>query len=204
LDTLKELGVKATFFIVGINALQLPETVKRIHAEGHTVASHTYSHANLTKMFLENRTELVWQVDENARILEKITGERPRLLRPPYGAISGPVRKFLEKRGYTVILWNAGCIDCGSRLGSQASLERANDLFVAGWLNDPSREIPIIINGLPDAGGIICMHDTSATTSRSAENMTRALMRTDGPFANPQGRRILDMRTCLGHGDGEL
>lgn len=113
LDTLKELNVKATFFVVGINALQLPQVVQRAFNEGHTIASHTYSHANLTHLHETNHTELAFQIEENEKILTELTGERPKLIRPPYGAINKGVRKFLEKKGYTVIMWNTGCIDCG-------------------------------------------------------------------------------------------
>lgn len=66
-----------------------------------------------------------------------------------------------------------------------------------GWLDDPTREIPIYINGMPDAGSILCMHDSYASTARSAANLTKALRGTDGPFANPQGRRVVGMKECL-------
>ncbi|KAI9034048.1 hypothetical protein DFJ74DRAFT_600762 [Hyaloraphidium curvatum] len=181
LDSLRELGVKATFFVVGINAVQAPDVLRRMVAEGHTIGSHTYSHANLTDLFARgNTSELAFQIEENERIIKEITGRRPYLLRPPYGAVSAGVRRFLEKRGYTIVMWNAGCIDW--------------------WMDDPGREIPIYVNGFPDAGSILCMHDTVASTSRSAANLTRALVGTDGPFANPQGRRILSMAECVEEG----
>ena len=44
LDTLKEFGVKATFFMVGDNVRKYPELYKRILAEGHQVGNHTHNH----------------------------------------------------------------------------------------------------------------------------------------------------------------
>lgn len=44
LDTLKEFGVRATFFMVGDNVRKYPELYKRILAEGHQVGNHTHNH----------------------------------------------------------------------------------------------------------------------------------------------------------------
>jgi peptidoglycan/xylan/chitin deacetylase (PgdA/CDA1 family) len=41
--------VKATFFSVGKHAMWHPEILKQVAAEGHTVGTHTWSHANLGK-----------------------------------------------------------------------------------------------------------------------------------------------------------
>src|SRR3984885_13577376 len=47
LDLLREKGVKATFFVVGKRADQYPEIVRRAWAEGHLIATHTWSHYSL-------------------------------------------------------------------------------------------------------------------------------------------------------------
>ena len=47
LQALDHHCTKATFFIVGRNALAHPEVVKEEAARGHTIANHTWSHANL-------------------------------------------------------------------------------------------------------------------------------------------------------------
>jgi len=44
LDILAANCVKATFFIVGQMAKAHPETLQRIHAEGHTIGTHTQTH----------------------------------------------------------------------------------------------------------------------------------------------------------------
>lgn len=44
LDTLKQENIKATFFILGSNAINMPELVKKIYDEDHYVANHGYSH----------------------------------------------------------------------------------------------------------------------------------------------------------------
>src|SRR5262245_6058054 len=49
LDALARECVKATFFLVGQRAQEAPALVRREHAEGHTVAHHTWSHALLDR-----------------------------------------------------------------------------------------------------------------------------------------------------------
>ena len=50
---------KATFFPIGKHALWHPEILKEVAAAGHTIGSHTWSHANLAKMKGEKATEEV-------------------------------------------------------------------------------------------------------------------------------------------------
>lgn len=49
-DALEAQCTKATFFMVGQMALADPEMVREIHRKGHTIGTHTYSHANLKKL----------------------------------------------------------------------------------------------------------------------------------------------------------
>ena len=50
LDALAAQCVKATFFIVGSMANLAPGLVQRIHAEGHTIGTHTQHHASMTRL----------------------------------------------------------------------------------------------------------------------------------------------------------
>ncbi|MCH9765849.1 MAG: polysaccharide deacetylase family protein [Alphaproteobacteria bacterium] len=50
LDVLDAHCVKATFFSVGRMAVAAPDMVKEIYRRGHTIGSHTWSHANLRRV----------------------------------------------------------------------------------------------------------------------------------------------------------
>jgi peptidoglycan/xylan/chitin deacetylase (PgdA/CDA1 family) len=50
LDVLRPYHVKATFFVLGVNAERYPSLVARIRREGHTVANHTWSHRAVTTL----------------------------------------------------------------------------------------------------------------------------------------------------------
>ena len=104
LDLLKERGMKATFFVVGQNAATSPEILKRAIAEGHEIANHSWSHPDLAKMS-NNAVNHELQKTEEAII--QATGVKPKLLRPPYGAITKDEREWIhDKFGYKIILWD--------------------------------------------------------------------------------------------------
>ena len=86
LDILKAANVKATFFVVGVNAERYPALVRRIVNEGHEIGNHTYYHPNLALCWPEHvRLEL----NATQLLLETITGRATTLFRPPYAADTG-------------------------------------------------------------------------------------------------------------------
>ena len=87
LDLLKEAGVKAAFFVVGVNAERYPDLVRRIVDEGHEIGNHTYYHPNLAECWPEHvRLEL----NATQLLIETITGRSTTLFRPPYAADTSP------------------------------------------------------------------------------------------------------------------
>src|SRR5581483_9060759 len=57
LKALAEECVKATFFSIGKHATYYPEILRKVAAAGHTVGSHTWSHADLSKKTPEEAKE---------------------------------------------------------------------------------------------------------------------------------------------------
>lgn len=49
LEALAHHCTKATFFVIGKHAVWHPDILKRVAAAGHTIGTHTWSHANLAK-----------------------------------------------------------------------------------------------------------------------------------------------------------
>lgn len=97
LDTLKENKAKATFFCVGENIVKHPQIFKRIKAEGHTVANHTYNHVKGFKLKLKDYIQ-------NTAKCEALT--KTKLFRPPYGQLKKSQYKMLIKQGYKIIFWD--------------------------------------------------------------------------------------------------
>lgn len=109
LDELKKRDVKATFFVVGQNALNYPELVRREYLSGHQVGSHTFSHKQLTRL---DSHELSEEVNYNNEIIKNITGKYPTLLRPPYGSFNDEVKRISDMY---IILWNIDTLDWKNR-----------------------------------------------------------------------------------------
>ncbi|MEU2294459.1 polysaccharide deacetylase family protein [Streptomyces bacillaris] len=109
LDILKEKKVSATFFLLGRNhVLKHPETVRRIQDEGHEVANHTWTHKILTD---EEPEEIRAELEKTQEAIEKITGERPRLMRPPQGRTDDQVSGISKELGLSQVLWSATAKD---------------------------------------------------------------------------------------------
>ena len=106
LDGLKERGAKVTFFNLGQQAEKYPDTVRRILAEGHQLASHTYSHQDLPSIGLSAAME---EINKTTRILNKITGgSEAYFLRAPYGNTDPSIRSRLKS---PVIYWSVDTED---------------------------------------------------------------------------------------------
>ena len=85
LDMLKARSIRATFFLIGENAAEYPDIVRRIAAEGHEIGNHTWDHPQLTKL---NPAALREEIDRTSSTIAEITGKLPTVMRPPYGATS--------------------------------------------------------------------------------------------------------------------
>ncbi|MGY3679728.1 peptidoglycan/xylan/chitin deacetylase (PgdA/CDA1 family) [Streptomyces sp. TE33382] len=109
LDILKEKKVHATFFLLGKNhVLKHPDTVQRIQDEGHEVANHTWSHEILTD---KKPDEIRAELKKTQDAIAKITGKKPRLMRPPQGRTDDTVSDISRDLGLSQILWSATAKD---------------------------------------------------------------------------------------------
>ncbi|MFI6638014.1 polysaccharide deacetylase family protein [Streptomyces sp. NPDC050504] len=109
LDTLKKEKVPATFFLLGKHhVLKYPEVVKRQAAEGHEIANHTWTHEILTD---RKPAEIRDELELTQKAIEKITGERPKLMRPPQGRTDDTVSGISKDLGLAQVLWNATAKD---------------------------------------------------------------------------------------------
>jgi peptidoglycan-N-acetylglucosamine deacetylase len=165
LDILKRYNLKATFFLVGSQAEQYPDLVKRIVAEGHMVGNHTYTHANLALISPEQV-----QIEANAtqRLIESITGRSTTLFRPPYNADSTPASiaelaplKQIQDDQYLIVMENIDPEDW-ARPGADVILDRIKQernngslilLHDAGGNREQTVEaLPMIIDWLEARG----------------------------------------------------
>jgi peptidoglycan-N-acetylglucosamine deacetylase len=109
LDLLAAHHIKATFFLIGENVIEHPEIVARETREGHEVANHTWSHPNLAKMSDEAVRGQLRKTDD---AIQSAIGNRPTLMRPPYGSITLRQKKWINREfGYKIVLWDVDPLD---------------------------------------------------------------------------------------------
>jgi len=103
LDILAERRIAATFFLCGQNVERHPEIARRIVREGHTIGNHTYSHPFLCP---RSRKFMAGEIDRAQEAIERVTGVRPTLFRPPYGARWFGLMPVLRQRGLKMVMWS--------------------------------------------------------------------------------------------------
>ncbi len=103
LGILKKHGIRATFFIIGENAERYPDRIQTIAKDGHELGNHTYTHASVNKLSPE---ELAQQLEDTSRVLERLTGKRPTVFRPPFGAYNDRCVEQITALGYRCVLWS--------------------------------------------------------------------------------------------------
>ncbi len=113
LKALAAHGAHATFFVIGENAQEHPDLLRRQVAAGHALGSHSYRH-----LYKATPTQAASNLDRAAAVIEKATGRRPTLFRPPGGFTSGPLARLAQEQGYAVILWTISSADT-ARIGPE-------------------------------------------------------------------------------------
>ncbi|KAL3421196.1 chitin binding protein [Phlyctema vagabunda] len=117
LDILKRYDAKATFFLTGNNmgkgemdneTTGYPQIVKRMYAEGHQLASHTWTHQNLSGISAVQREN---QMYFNEMAFRNILGFFPTYMRPPYSQADNATQQMLSDMGYHVIYYNINSDD---------------------------------------------------------------------------------------------
>ena len=96
LQTLKEFGIHATFFMVGDNVRKYPDLYRSIVAAGHQVGNHTYHHLGGFKHIAKT------YIDDVERANDLIGAH---LFRPPHGAMSHSQYIWLRRK-YRIVMWD--------------------------------------------------------------------------------------------------
>ncbi|MBX3156270.1 MAG: polysaccharide deacetylase family protein [Deltaproteobacteria bacterium] len=166
LDLLDELGVPATFFVIGARAEANPALVREYLRRGHQVAGHGFDHMRFPKL---TRRELLEQITRTDRALGfQITGRS--WVRPPHGSIDAASLVTLLTNGYKVAMWSLDSCDYGTDDAGKVVEACGPDRVSAGevllfhegqqWTLDA---LPRIITGLHAAGyECVTMHDLLA------------------------------------------
>ncbi len=116
LDILRDYRVPAAFFVCGKNVERFPELVRRIDAEKHVIGNHTFTHSFL---YFRSRKRIREEIDRTQKAVERVTGQRPALFRPPYGGRWFGLFDVLRERGMRMVQWSAAGFDWDRRRGAE-------------------------------------------------------------------------------------
>ena len=167
---LEQLHARSTFYISGENCgkpsptgrLATAEQLKVLHANGHEIACHTYSHTPVVGI---SRQALAGDLDRNRCFLQGIVGNVPvRNFAYPYGDISFAAKRYLGERydscrattpGVNADVADLGVLKCNAL--EQASIGRQGISHLItetvrrnGWLVFASHDV----NDAPSRYGI--------------------------------------------------
>ena len=151
LEILKKYDVKATFFMVGENVVNYPESARFVVQAGHEIGNHTYSHRHVSGM---NEDTLKKELALCEDALFELCEYRTHLFRPPEGAINDQVREIAGESGYRIVLWSIDTED---------------------WRHTPPHDIVSRVTREVRDGDIILMHDYIGRGSPTPEALKKMI-----------------------------
>jgi polysaccharide deacetylase family sporulation protein PdaB len=136
LDILAEYDIRATFFFVGENVINYPDTARAVAEAGHEIGNHTHTHVCPDQI---NRGEILKkELERCEEAIQQVTDTSPKLFRPPQGNWNDELYTLARQREYELILWNIDTLD---------------------WAHTPAEEIYNHVIERARSGDIILMHD---------------------------------------------
>lgn len=144
LDTLREKGVSAVFFVTLPYVKSCPDLVRRMIDEGHIVGNHTSAHPNLTTLSAMDGYDDIAKLH---KYVEENFGYSMYLFRFPEGAFSEQNLGLLQSMGYQSVFWSFAYSD-----------------WDAENQPDPQKAYERITGSLHD-GEIFLLHAVSKTNS---------------------------------------
>ena len=143
LDILSEKNVVASFFITGDFVERFPYLTIRMAHEGHTICNHTFNHANITKLSID---ELKVELTKLEEAYFNLTGmNMVKYFRPPEGEFDRTSLLNVKALGYKTVFWSSAY--CDWNVNGQKSVEYTKKMYLNNLHN----------------GAILLMHSVSSS-----------------------------------------
>lgn len=135
--------ITCTFFAVQFWVEKYPEYVEKIISAGHEMGTHSRTHSYMSKLSKENIQD---ELNTSSAAIEKLTGQKVTLFRPPYGDYNNLLIDTCNEMGLYPIQWDVDSLD---------------------WKNLSATEIAMrVINGVKN-GSIILCHNNGLHTAEA-------------------------------------
>ncbi len=145
LDTLDRFNAKATFFMVGENAVKYPHLLEEVRRRGHQIGNHTFNH-------LSGMRHFTWTYLANIKKADEIL--HTRLFRPPHGWIRTVQYRVLRHVGIKVVMWDVVTRDYSRLLTAEDVLQNVIRYTRPGSIitfHDSLKSIEKLKHALPEA-----------------------------------------------------
>ena len=165
LDILKKHNIEAAFFSVGNKIEKNISVFNQIVEAGHIIGNHSYSHSFWFDFYSPAR--MVREINRTDQLIQKYSGKKSLLFRPPYGVTNPFLSKALKKTGHISVSWSLRSFD---------TTKKKDDMM---------RHLK---RRLKD-GDIILFHDTSKVTAEVLEDFIN--------FIKKKGKKIVGLDKLL-------
>lgn len=164
LETLREAGAVATFFLAGEQVVRRPSLVAEIVAAGHRVELHCHRHRNQLRL---TPRMLIDDAERAKAAIEDAGGQEVLDYRPPYGIFSAAGLRAIRRRGWRPVLWSLWGRDwkrtataesiarrstTGARAGDVLLLHDADYYSASGSWVRTAAALPMILEDLEGRG----------------------------------------------------
>ncbi|WP_117169473.1 polysaccharide deacetylase family protein [Paraliobacillus sediminis] len=154
LDILKKEDVPAMFFWQ-TRLLYPKRPWQRVIDEGHGIGTHTINHPNLANMTYDQQYK---QIKTSTSDLERITGEKIRYFRPPFGQYNTDTIRVADELGLQTVMWRIASIDWELKYDPDQIISNVIDhvengaIILLHELEQTVEVLPIIISRLKEKG----------------------------------------------------
>lgn len=135
LALLKQYDAKGTFFVVGFWAEKYQDKLVSLRDSGIEIGTHSNTHPHMAKLS-ESKIEL--ELTSSMSSIERITGKKPSIFRPPFGEYSDTLLNVAERLGLATIQWDVDSLD---------------------WKDLSAREIAERVLNRVKCGSVVLMHN---------------------------------------------
>lgn len=169
LSNLKRKGLTASFFVLAKQAAAYPAVIKSFVDSGMEVASHSYSHPQLTKL---GSSGLQKEIVTSKGVIESKSGRPVTNFRLPYGAgvSNSNIRSLIASQKMLHVFWNVDTLDWQDK-NPQSIFQRA------------VRQM----NGTKNNAGVILFHDIHRQTVTASALLMDHLNKTGAKVCTVQG-----------------
>ena len=123
LSAMKKYNVRCTFFAVQFWVEKYPEYVQKIIDAGHEMGTHSRSHPYMSKL---TKAQIQDELTTSSQAIEKITGKKVTLFRPPYGDYNNTLIDTCNEMGLYPIQWDVDSLDWKNLSGTEIAMRIVN------------------------------------------------------------------------------